>query len=132
MIVVTGRVTRRLRSARASEFVVFLAGILSSMVTPRPASREPGLHKPYETAWPVRHVGGQYLYAKRTTTTAQAPRSRRSSASRTWLYEAAKTGRIPAIRIGGRKGSLRFVPEDLQRWIDDARAEWVPGRHRRR
>ncbi|MGH2879455.1 MAG: helix-turn-helix transcriptional regulator [Solirubrobacteraceae bacterium] len=51
--------------------------------------------------------------------------------SRTWLYEAAKTGRIPAIRIGGREGPLRFVPEDLQRWIDDARAEWVPGRHRR-
>jgi len=51
--------------------------------------------------------------------------------SRTWLYEAAKTGRIPAIRIGGREGPLRFVPEDLQRWIDDARAGWVPCRSAR-
>ncbi len=48
--------------------------------------------------------------------------------SRAWLYEAAKTGRIPSIRIGGEYGPLRFVPEDIQRWIDDARAEWVPGR----
>jgi excisionase family DNA binding protein len=47
--------------------------------------------------------------------------------SRTWLYEAAKAGRIPSIRIGGEDGPLRFVPEDLKRWIDDARAEWTPG-----
>ncbi len=47
--------------------------------------------------------------------------------SRAWLYEAAKTGRIPSIRIGGEYGPLRFVPEDIQRWIDDARAEWFPG-----
>ena len=47
--------------------------------------------------------------------------------SRTWLYEAARAGRIPSIRIGGREGPLRFVPEDLQRWIDEARAEWRPG-----
>jgi excisionase family DNA binding protein len=48
--------------------------------------------------------------------------------SRSWLYDAAKSGRIPSIRIGGRDGPLRFVPEDLQRWLDDARAEWAPGR----
>jgi excisionase family DNA binding protein len=48
--------------------------------------------------------------------------------SRAWLYEAAKTGRIPAIRIGGEEGPLRFVPQDLKRWIDDARAAWSPGR----
>jgi len=48
--------------------------------------------------------------------------------SRAWLYQAAKTGRIPSIRIGGEDGPLRFVPEDIQRWLDDARAEWVPGR----
>jgi hypothetical protein len=50
---------------------------------------------------------------------------------RAWLYEAARTGRIPSIRIGGEHGPLRFVPEDIQRWIDDARAEWVPGRSAR-
>jgi excisionase family DNA binding protein len=48
--------------------------------------------------------------------------------SRTWLYDAARAGRIPSIRIGGADGPLRFVREDLQRWIDDARAEWAAGR----
>jgi predicted DNA-binding transcriptional regulator AlpA len=48
--------------------------------------------------------------------------------SRSWLYDAAKAGRIPSIRIGGEGGPLRFVPEDIQNWIDAARAAWVPGR----
>lgn len=47
--------------------------------------------------------------------------------SRSWLYEAAKTGRIPSVRIGGEDGPLRFVPEDVQRRLDDARANWMPG-----
>jgi excisionase family DNA binding protein len=48
--------------------------------------------------------------------------------SRSWLYDAAKTGRIPSIRIGGEDGPLRFVPEDLALWLDQARAAWAPGR----
>ncbi len=48
--------------------------------------------------------------------------------SRSWLYDAAKTGRIPSIRLGGEEGPLRFVAEDVQRWLDDARAAWTPGR----
>jgi excisionase family DNA binding protein len=48
--------------------------------------------------------------------------------SRTWLYDAAKNGRIPSIRIGGGEGPLRFVPEDIEEWIDEARARWTPGR----
>jgi len=55
----------------------------------------------------------------------------RLGVSRTWLYAAAREGRIPSIRIGGSEGPLRFVPEDLQRWLDDARAQWTPG-HRAR
>jgi excisionase family DNA binding protein len=51
----------------------------------------------------------------------------RLGVSRAWLYDAAKDGRIPSIRIGGSNGPLRFVPNDLQRWIDDARAEYTPG-----
>jgi excisionase family DNA binding protein len=43
--------------------------------------------------------------------------------SRTWLYDAARDGRIPSIRIGGSDGPLRFVPQDIQRWIDDARGD---------
>jgi predicted DNA-binding transcriptional regulator AlpA len=47
--------------------------------------------------------------------------ARKLGVSRSWLYEAAKTGRVPSIRIGGADGPLRFVPEDITRWIDDAR-----------
>ena len=47
--------------------------------------------------------------------------------SRTWVYDAANAGRIPSIRIGGEDGPLRFVPEDLDRWIDEARNAWRPG-----
>jgi excisionase family DNA binding protein len=48
--------------------------------------------------------------------------------SRSWLYEAAKAGRIPSIRIGGEDGPLRFVSEDIERWVDEARSAWCPGR----
>jgi predicted DNA-binding transcriptional regulator AlpA len=41
--------------------------------------------------------------------------------SRAWVYDAAKDGRIPSIRIGGADGPLRFVPEDIERWLDAAR-----------
>ena len=51
----------------------------------------------------------------------------RLSVSRAWVYDAAKVGRIPAIRIGGEDGPLRFVAEDVERWLDDARAAWSPG-----
>jgi excisionase family DNA binding protein len=53
--------------------------------------------------------------------------AKRLGVSRTWLYDAAKDGRIPAIRIGGEEGPLRFVPEDIEQWIEDARAAWKPG-----
>jgi predicted DNA-binding transcriptional regulator AlpA len=48
--------------------------------------------------------------------------------SRAWVYDAARSGRIPSIRVGGEDGPLRFVPEDVQRWLDEARAAWRPGR----
>jgi excisionase family DNA binding protein len=48
--------------------------------------------------------------------------------SRAWVYQAAKRGRIPSIRIGGEEGPLRFVPEDIELWINDARTAWTPGR----
>jgi excisionase family DNA binding protein len=53
--------------------------------------------------------------------------ARRLGVSRTWLYIAAKDGRIPSVRIGGPDGPLRFVPEDLEAWLDEARAAWRPG-----
>jgi excisionase family DNA binding protein len=46
--------------------------------------------------------------------------------SRTWLYDAAKAGRIPSVRIGGPTGPLRFVEEDVDRWLDEARSAWRP------
>jgi excisionase family DNA binding protein len=45
--------------------------------------------------------------------------------SRTWLYDAAKRGRIPSTRIGGEEGPLRFHPDDIERWVNDARAGGV-------
>jgi predicted DNA-binding transcriptional regulator AlpA len=48
--------------------------------------------------------------------------------SRAWVYDAANRGRIPSIRIGGADGPLRFVAEDVERWLDEARAAWRPGR----
>ena len=53
--------------------------------------------------------------------------ARQLGVSRTWLYAAAKDGRIPSIRIGGPDGPLRFVPADLDAWIDQARGAWRPG-----
>ena len=47
--------------------------------------------------------------------------------SRAWVYDAANRGRIPSIRIGGEQGPLRFVVEDVDRWIDAARQAWRPG-----
>jgi len=51
----------------------------------------------------------------------------RLSVSRAWVYEAAKVGRIPAIRIGGDEGPLRFVAQDIEAWLADARSRWMPG-----
>lgn len=53
--------------------------------------------------------------------------ARRLSVSRTWLYAAARDGRIPSVRIGGPCGPLRFVPQDIEDWIETARAGWRPG-----
>lgn len=53
--------------------------------------------------------------------------ARRLNVSRTWLYEAAKDGRIPSVRVGGPAGPVRFVEEDLDRWLAQARAAWRPG-----
>lgn len=47
--------------------------------------------------------------------------------SRSWLYGAAKDGRIPCVRLGGSDGPLRFVERDLLEWLERARACWRPG-----
>jgi excisionase family DNA binding protein len=47
--------------------------------------------------------------------------------SRTWLYSAAKDGRIPSVRLGGPGGPVRFVQEDIEQWLDRARRAWRPG-----
>jgi len=52
--------------------------------------------------------------------------ARQLGVSRSWLYEAAKTGRIPSIRIGGADGPLRFIAHDVDRWLDEARQRHEP------
>ena len=54
--------------------------------------------------------------------------ARELGVSRAWIYEGARTGRIPSIRIGGHDGPLRFVSEDIEEWLNDARDAWQPGR----
>lgn len=46
--------------------------------------------------------------------------------SRTWLYDAAKSGRVPAVRLGGPDGPVRFVRADLVAYVEAARAVWRP------
>lgn len=58
-------------------------------------------------------------------TPAEATRMLRVSP--TWLYDAAKDGRIPAIRLGGPGGPVRFVRADLLAHIEQTRARWRPG-----
>jgi excisionase family DNA binding protein len=52
--------------------------------------------------------------------------AKKLAVSRAWVYEAARTGRIPSVRIGGDDGPLRFVPEDVDAWLAEARASWSP------
>jgi excisionase family DNA binding protein len=47
--------------------------------------------------------------------------------SRSWLYEAAKDGRIPCVRLGGPDGPVRFIRSELVDWLEHARAGWRPG-----
>ena len=37
--------------------------------------------------------------------------------SRSWLYEATKSGRVPCVRLGGLDGPVRFRPAELEAWI---------------
>ena len=53
--------------------------------------------------------------------------ARRLQVSRTWLYAAAKAGRIPSVRLGGAHGPVRFVEEDIEQWLERARQAWRPG-----
>lgn len=48
--------------------------------------------------------------------------------SRSWVYDAAKRGDIPSIRLGSQDGPLRFVERDIETWINDARSRWQPGK----
>ncbi len=69
-----------------------------------------------------------------TTLLRPSDLARLLAVSRAWVYEAAKAGRIPSVRIGGADGPLRFVPEDVERWLDEARGRsavtadaWIRG-----
>jgi excisionase family DNA binding protein len=46
--------------------------------------------------------------------------------SRSWLYQAAKDGRIPSVRLGGPDGPLRFHARDVEQWLNRAREGWRP------
>ena len=41
--------------------------------------------------------------------------------SRSWLYDAANSGRIPCVRLGSSDGPVRFRLRELEAWIDEGR-----------
>src|SRR3954447_16336296 len=41
--------------------------------------------------------------------------------SRSWLYDAAKSGRIPCVRLGGDNGPVRFRPDEVEAWLEASR-----------
>jgi excisionase family DNA binding protein len=52
--------------------------------------------------------------------------------SRTWLYDAARDGRIPSVRLGGPERPVRFVEEDIEEWLERAGQAGRPGESRAR
>lgn len=47
--------------------------------------------------------------------------------SRPWVYKACRAGRIPHVRLGGDDGPVRFIPEEIDAWLAQARRAWRPG-----
>jgi excisionase family DNA binding protein len=43
--------------------------------------------------------------------------------SRSWLYDAANTGRIPCVRLGGNDGPVRFRADELEAWLEASRVK---------
>jgi excisionase family DNA binding protein len=41
--------------------------------------------------------------------------------SRSWLYDAAKSGRIPCVRLGGDDGPVRFRADEIAAWLEASR-----------
>jgi excisionase family DNA binding protein len=45
----------------------------------------------------------------------------RLKVSRTWVYDAAKSGRLPCLRLGGAEGPLRFDHSEIERFLNNSR-----------
>ena len=43
------------------------------------------------------------------------------------VYKLVRSGRLPALQLGGRKAGWRVAEEDLQAFIDDSKAATVAG-----
>jgi excisionase family DNA binding protein len=56
-------------------------------------------------------------YLLRPAEVAQMP-----GVSRSWLYAAVQSGRIPSLRLGGADGPVRFQQRELDTWIAESRA----------
>jgi excisionase family DNA binding protein len=54
--------------------------------------------------------------------------ARRLGVSRSWIYAAAKQGRIPCVRLGSDDGPVRFLEAELAAWLRPARPERSPTR----
>jgi excisionase family DNA binding protein len=47
--------------------------------------------------------------------------------NKSWVYEAARDGRIPHVRLGRY---VRFEPEEIEAWLKTQRSEPLPNRSR--
>jgi excisionase family DNA binding protein len=91
-------------------------------------ARTPDNGTPHEAGVDLAHVmaSTDRIPGFRLLTATQAMKL--LNVSRTWLYAAARDGRIPSIRLGATAdGPLRFVEADLLDHIDRARRAWCPG-----
>jgi excisionase family DNA binding protein len=77
-----------------------------------------------------RNAGGQEASSPLEELLKPSEVARMLGVSRTWLYEAAKRGRVPCVRLAGADGPVRFVESDLIEWLERARAGWLPGESR--
>jgi excisionase family DNA binding protein len=56
--------------------------------------------------------------------------AKRFAVSQAWVYQAVADGRLPHRRLGSADGPVRFVPSEIDAWLDEQRLAWAPARRR--
>jgi excisionase family DNA binding protein len=56
--------------------------------------------------------------------------AKRFAVSQAWVYQAVADGRLPHRRLGSADGPVRFVPSEIDTWLEEQRLAWAPARRR--